>query len=158
MVSEVDQMRIADLPKYVETAHFSAWRNTWAYRKLGYPYIGYYVRKGDDTVELWAKPDTDLDPFFGALEALNLETAEALAYFVVSRGVHGYLRGTYVLKLEDLLITLDNVEGSILHFVLYKDYKELMLSLPRDTSLVWLIALLRSLAKKKEERGSREYT
>ena len=149
-------MRIADLPKYIETAHFSAWRNTWAYRKLGYPYIGFYVKKGEDIIELWARPSTDLEPFLDALEALKVEYAEGLAYTVVKNGTTGLFRGTYITKAGEILITLDTVEGGILNFVFYLSGKELMLSLPRDTSLVWLIALLRSLAKKEKEREVRE--
>ena len=59
------------------------------------------------------------------------------------------------MKAEKMLITLDTVEGGILNFVFYLEGKELMLSIPRDASLVWLIALLRSLAKKKKERDER---
>jgi len=71
--------------------------------------------------------------------------------------VKGLFRGTYVMKAGKMLITLDTIEGEILNFVFYLDGKELMLSIPRDASLVWLIALLRSLAKKKM-KGMRNET
>ena len=149
-------MRIADLPKYIETAHFSAWRNTWAYRKLGYPYIGFYIKKGEDIIELWARPSTDLEPFLDALEALKVEYAEGLAYTVIKNGPGGLFKGTYIMKAGEMLITLDPVEGGILNFVFYLDGKELMLSIPRDVSLIWLISLLRALAKKKKGREARD--
>lgn len=145
-------MRIADLPKYVETAHFTVWRNTWAYRKLSYPYVGFYIKRGDDVFELWARPNTDLEPFLEKISDLGVETAEALAYMIVKYGMKGLFRSTYILRSDDMLITLDTVEGGILNFVFYHNGKELMLSLPRDASLVWLIAVIKSLAEKKKER------
>jgi len=142
-------MRIIDFPKYFESAQFTAWRNSWAFRELKYPYVGYYIKKGEKRIEFWARPSTDLRPFFNTLEALKLEYAEALAYTVTKKGTKGLFRGTYVMKAGKMLITLDTIEGESLNFVFYLDGKELMLSIPRDASLVWLIALLRSLAKKK---------
>ena len=144
-------MRIIDLPKHVETAQFTAWRNSWAFRELKYPYVGYYIKKGEKRIELWARPSTDLRPFFNALEALKLEYAEALAYTVTKGGTKGLFRGTYVMKAGKMLITLDPTEGGVLNFVFYHNGKELMLSIPRDTSLVWLVSLLKALSKKKEE-------
>ena len=144
-------MNILNLPKYVETPEFTAWRNTWARRELGYPFVGYFIKRGGEVIEIWARPNTELEPFFEHLERLDIDMAEGLAYHVTNHGIHGYLRGTYILKVDDLLITLDALEGANLNFVLYLNGKELMLSLPRSTSIMWLIALLRHLEKKERD-------
>ncbi len=119
-------MNILDLPAHVETKYFTAWRNTWAHRKLNYPYVGYYIKTEHGTVELWARPNTDLKPFFE--------------------------KGSHWLKAGEMLITLDPLEDERLSFVFYLKGKELMLTAPPHVSLVWLIAVLESLAKNEKER------
>jgi len=151
-------MNILDLPKYVETNYFTAWRNTWIHRELGYPYVGYFIKTDSGVVELWARPNTDLEPFLERIEGLGVETVAALAYEVIKRGVRGLFRGTYIYKEGDFLVALDPMLGDRLSFVFYLDGKEFMLTAPQEFSLLWLATFLRSLAKKEkgcDERGLR---
>lgn len=145
-------MNILDLPAHVETKYFTAWRNTWAHRKLNYPYVGYYIKTEHGTVELWARPNTDLKPFFEKLRELEVETAESLAYWVYRSGTKGLFRGSHWLKAGEMHIALDPLEDERLSFVFYLKGKELMLTAPPHVSLVWLIAVLESLAKNEKER------
>ena len=140
-------MNVFELPTCYEGGNIVAWRNSFMHRKFHYPYIQYVIKTPTGEFILETKRNTDLLKFEGLLEALRVETFEALANHVALHGKEGLLYGSYVLPSKKITVILDPVMSESLNFVFLVKGEELMLSAPPHSKIREFFGLLRFLHK-----------
>ena len=142
---------VNELPAYYEDEKVIAWRNSWAHRAMGYPYIQYIIRLPTGDVTLEARKKTDLEKFnklfYELYKKEHVRTFWSLAKTVMTRGERGLLEGTYIDWMEDAVLVLDPMVGKNLDFIIRIGRDELWLTVPRDLRLWEVFYLLKKISK-----------
>jgi len=141
-------MRLAELPAYYERNNLVAWRNSFANRVWGWPYIIYTVKYGNFTYVLEAKANVDIDPLLKILGNLG-ETMEDITLLIVTSGSKGDLTGTYFYKKDNACVVVDPVVGDRCNIMVVQGDDVLMISAEAKAKVGLVYRLLKQLTRTK---------